>query len=913
MGDQRQRPNASIWRATCTACTFLSEIASTILVLILAITVCCLAYVATQKIVPVPDFILRQLEDQFESKGIAIKMESVRYYFDGTILLESPKVFSTTLNSQVASAELIKINLNIPLLLFGKVKIGGVAMSNGTFELPPVISPSGVSVKLIENLDFEVYQSPHGFDIKYAKLRYANASLYASGELSPAFITPKGEKEPINITATILKIGPQLWNQRKIVEDLNKPSINLKFHVSDSDKPSLDAQISIGKSKYKDFEIQSLLLNTHAEYGDNVATQLEVTSLTGPQEVSIGRIGLAAQWDQFPNKNDWHPDRIAARLTHIEKGNGSLPSTFAIARKTGQDTALIEAAIDIANRTWTFDTAINTKTLSGTTELTALIDPETASLASKLSGKNLRPFAQLGTPADLVATINFPSFKKYDSVRARFSTGQLASLGAKFDRTTGSVRIDGPQIYVDDIHVQTGPQDATIDIAFNQKTLKRRFLIEGSMDPNAINRWFKPWWAGIWANFQFPETGVYTLLDSRSTFLQPDSVRVTGFAAAKDIGIREQTMESIWLKYFIRFYYLDFYDADLQRSEGYARGETQIAIARDPRDEKEKMTALWVDAESTMDIKIGDRLIYEVGPGIRNILSPYTYITPPKLTAQATSIQTHGHFDYNIDLKIDTQEAITLFDFPFESLQADVFIDNAIIDIKDAQGGLAGGILDTTAQIVDGEIDIEAKLIDASFAGTLKSTVTYFEATADPEDETSDEDPVNIEELTEYGGKLDANFKGQGKVGDSFSYTGNGRFDISEANLANIQLLGGLSKALQSAQLGFSSLKFTKASGDFKVNKKFLQLPSPVISGPTAVINTSGRYNMEKDKLDFQAKLFPFKKTLLSKALFPIDLISHIFEIHISGNLRKPAFNVFSTSENIEEEQNAQQSGAKSE
>ncbi|MCH6255911.1 AsmA-like C-terminal region-containing protein [Puniceicoccaceae bacterium K14] len=908
MGENQHNVKKSIWRGTCATCGAVTDFLSTILVLVLAITVACLFYIATNETVPVPKFVLRQLESQLESRGVAIRMKSVRYYFDGSIILESPRVISTDFNSQVASADLILIKVRTPLLLFGQVKVASISLSNGIFQLPPVISPSGTAVNLIEDLDFKIEQSPRGFDLKYAKLRFANATISASGEFNTDFITPKGKKEPLNVTQTILKVGPKIWEQRSFIEGIENPNASLKFNVTASGEQEVQLVSTLGKSDLKQtVQLSQAILKARGTYGQQLEAHIEADSLFAPQSLFAQSVQVASQWDDFPTVKDWLPSRSALQINQLTKNNGTLPSIFAIAQKTGNKAVSISSDVAVSNSVWTLETELDLAQQSGTVKLDALIDPDTTAVATNIIDKDLNPFANLGDSVDLDALITFSNFKQYDTVNASFSSGQLTSLGANFDRATGSVRIDGPQINVDNIQIRSGAQSGTIDISLNQESLQRRFLIEGFLDPNLINGWFPPWWAEIWSNFQFPDSGIYSLLDSRSTIKQPDSVRVTGFASGQNVGIREQMMEDIWLNYFIRFYYLDFYNIELQRKEGTGSGEAQIAMARDPRDGIEKMTALWTDAEADFDIKIGDRLITEIGQEIRDILEPYTYDTPGKIKAKARSIRFRDEFDYEVDVNIDTAHPITVFDFPFESLQADVYVDNSIIDIKNGRGGIAGGILEADAEITDGIMTIDAALKESNFGGSLQSAAYYFEASEDPEEIDPDEEPLDIESLAEYEGILNATFTGQGLIGDAFSYTGTGDFAITEANLAKVQMFGLLSKALQATPLRFSTLKFSEASGDFVANKKFIEFPNPRVSGPVAVIESSGRYDMEADDLDVKAKLFPFRKSkmpitfLLGVALNPV---SRFMEVKLSGELHDPNISIFnqSSSETTPEE-----------
>ena len=77
MSKSSKGPIRFAWKSACTTCKAILQWCYSAIVLLLVSTTVFAAYVATLDHIPVPDFIIRELQDQLKTKGLALRMEGI--------------------------------------------------------------------------------------------------------------------------------------------------------------------------------------------------------------------------------------------------------------------------------------------------------------------------------------------------------------------------------------------------------------------------------------------------------------------------------------------------------------------------------------------------------------------------------------------------------------------------------------------------------------------------------------------------------------------------------------------------------------------------------------------------------------------------------------------------------------------
>jgi len=630
-----------------------------------------------------------------------------------------------------------------------------------------------------------------------------------------------------------------------------------------------------------------------------------VGSVEATQDASAKDLELAAIWHQTPDQENWQPDQVRVLVGSAGKGREveAASNVSLVLNSLDHERWQADGYLQIADSSWNVSTIANPNRRTATVGLAGTPTPGLVDRVAKMAKelvpqiKNipLESFAEIIDPPDVRIKAEFDGALKPKSFDATLEVARITSRGAPFDHVIAQARMRGNMLQVPNLWLRSGKQSGRLSVDLDLETKHRRLLIDGLFDPNTINGWIPdPWWTELWENFRFPEGGFYCLMDSSQIIKRPETLWLTGYGVCQDLDIRGHPMEEVETHMFILQRYIDLYNLTLHRKEGSIVGEGQFSIAQDPRDEKYKMTGLWIDAESTIDLSIGPDLIYEVREDVEEILEPYGYEVPPRVIAKSASTRHKNEFTYEVDLQIGTDNAFSYYHYPLDALNATVSVGNGRADIPRVKAQLAGGVIDANAAVREENIDLSITLTDARFGDTLKASAEYFRAN-DPD---SSAHGVPPEELAAYGGTTSLHFSGKGVVGDSLSYVGDGTYQVSGAKLTDLPLLGGISRALDSAGLPIATLKFSGAEGIFHVQERYVEFPELRLVGPIAQIKSSGKYDLKEDELDFRAQLQPLRSVVDSVPLINIggriiDFVTGIFEVRLTGPISDPKKSVF--------------------
>lgn len=899
MSKQCKRSVNFAWKSTCHSCKILFQWCYSALVLLLISATLFAGYVATLDDIPVPNFIIRELQSQLRNKGLDLRMQGVRFQPNGRIIFERPEFFSPELGSTVVAANTAVAKLKLSHLAFGNIVVDEVRLSAGRFVMPAMLTPSGEPTTAISSINLEATHHRQRWNIDYANCAIGNLKLSLAGQLDDSLIPfPAGKPDETDpdetkptISQLILDLAPKITRLQKELKRLDAPFCTISLSVLNKQQ---SAALHLGAKRLKvtpEIQIHDIVIEASYTHQSTLSAKAYAQRAQLPQNTIARSLNLSAQWPTNTQPQSFLPERIHLSATNIDHRGLTLPSLYGIVEPGEKEhraslqfsfpesPIVVEATHDIASKTSSID-------------LTAQLDSATLQalnpLALEIAKQDTTTLARIGKAIDLHLVAALDEAFHPIHVEAHAQAGPTSIKGANIDYAAVHATLVGPQIDVTEIRLKSGKQQGIITIGYNLETLLRRVLVEGSFDPTMINAWFKPWWSAMWDGMTFPEAGMLTYLDSQAIFKRPDTVFVTGTAYVRDLDLRGLPVEELRTRLFSLFHYVDLYDMELAATDGQqAIGEVQFHMDRDTRDEKDKLTGIWIEALSTLDVKNAPSLLWEIAEEAADILEPYCYDLPPFISARSSSIRHEDEYINDIDLQIETETAFTFYGFPFESLEAFVHIDDDIIDIPLAEANLGEGKVKATAFIVGDTLKVDTRLEAVGFGEALNASNTYF---ANDGSETAK--AMDPEKLLGFGGKIDATFQGEGFLGDPLSYVGDGSFNIDEADFGEFRMLGFLSKALEITPLRFTTLKFSQASAPFTVDHEIVHITNGKIEGPVAAIDTEGRYNIDTDAVHFSAKLFPFQNSkvpLISPLVnLPLSLFSNAFEVSVTGTFDQP-------------------------
>ncbi len=887
------------WIGARLCCKAILDFLYTLLVVVLTVITVFIAYISTLDELPVPQFIIKELESRLTAQGMALNMDGIRLRPNGRIIIESPEIISRDFEARVGEADFISLKIDMALALVGHIKVNEVSISNGLLKAPPVLSPTGLSETIIEDVDLTLERGRGHWNLAFGKLIFGNAKLFASGDLGADLLKTKLGQEPSTpLKESIIENLRQIWELKDRLKLASQPFASISLiHSREDGQQAIVSAFSETLHFQESWKARQVATRLEFRADSSLVAKARIKELDYQDQYRASDLIAATSWSELPRPEKAYPKDLVFGAGDVSIRESNIGAF--LAELGCNETSLIDLKLTttLGDQPWKGRFNGDIEQREGIAQFEGLVDAAVIDLVAQATGNDFSSVSIPEKPAEISLTAVFDGSLQPSEAQISLVSDVIVANEARFENAIAKAQKEGDDFLVENLWLRSGSQNGWMSIAFNPETKKRRFLIDGSFNPKTLNGWFPPWWDNFWDNFVFPEQGFHTLLDTSAVLKQPDAYKLTGIFAGENVTIRGHEMEAIRTKLFNRIYYFDLYDMNVRRKEGSLVGETQIAMGKDPRDGIEKLVGLWVNAESTIDLGIGPDVISEVGQETAEILEPYQYETPPRIKAFASNVRIRDDYQYDIDLKIDTEEPLVFYDFPFESVEADVSIDNSVITVSNAKGGVGGGQFHAEATIIEDDIELETTLKGANFGGTLVAAAKYFDAS---ESDELDEEPIDMEELAAYDGVINASFDGKGIVGDTLSYTGKGEYKIDQANFGQIQLFGLLSKAMQATPFRFTTLRFNEAYGAFEARKRYVHFPDLRLTGPMAQVNSEGNYDLEEDTLDFKAKLFPFRNSqmpIVPLLAVVLDPVSRFMEVRLTGTLEEPKWRLFSPSD----------------
>ena len=889
------------WHGAWLLCKATLDFAYTLGVAVLTLLVGLFAYIVTLDEMDMPRFLVQFLEKELKSQGVSISMSGIRIQPSGRITIDQPIIESTDLQSEIARADRIIVKVNPALMIFGRTRLNELRVDNGSIITPAMLSRTGLPEPLVDKIDLATANTRSGWVIQRSTLQFSDARLTMNGTVNLATLElDKPEEEPLPLTERLIAFHKKARESEDYLGRVSGLEANIAIRSVRNEPRSIRASLSADSAHWEDrFSATGISLTANATEKAPLRIDAQLESVDGPENIHVKAARVTALWNDFPGHDQWLPDSFHCAIGSMGQESEYITNIATTIEPHSLTHWSAKGQAQIADSSWNFagNADIESKTgnalMSGspTNGLIELLSGIAIELFPQLASKPIDEFARFEGQVDVNLLAEFEGSWKPKSAQASLVAKQVTSLGAQFDQVIAEATIEGNYIRVPNIWLRSGPQNGRLSVDFDLDSKRRRVLIDGLFNPKTINGWIPAnWWVELWENFQFPEEGFYCLMDSEQIVRRPETLRLTGYALGKKIGLRWHAMEEVETRMYIRQRYFDLFDLTLKRADGSLRGESQFTIAVDPRDQKNKLSAIWIDAKSTTDPNIGPDLLHELRTNVEDILEPYDYIVAPTVHATASSIREKGVFQYDIDLAIETDEPISYHNFPLDSLKADILISNDRVSIPTIRADLANGVVNASAEVRGKEIDLKVTLSEAHFGNTLEASAIYFAAN----DEESAANGFSPEELGNYGGTANLEFNGRGIAGNSLSFDGKGKYQISGADFYQLQLFGGLSRIFDSAGLPITTLRFEDADGAFDVEKRYIRFPELRLKGRVAQIRSEGNYDLAEGQLDFTAQLQPFRSVpIFELPARLLDIFTGIFEVQLTGTIAEPKWNLF--------------------
>lgn len=834
----------------------------------------------------VPGALLSRLNQGLEAHGWRAEYERVEFRFPFSLAVTQPRLSRATMEEALIEAEYSRVDLSLLSLLRGKFEIGEAALYGASIFCPASLSPTGARERTFAQVYATVSQNGETWHIQHLNGRLHNLSFSGAG-LIPPF--PKRETEPLDWDSLFTAVLPRLLREGENFARARNPQV--KFLIRPAEQTP---GVTVEAEGWADFftaphqiEIERIRLGGSSTFdgtawlGEEVS--FDASSLSWNSQATARPVRGTLHWPKKAGPRSLLPSRAELAVAEIESRVESLSGLQATFTLGDERQVAIGFHLFFQDEPIEGSAFLDWEKGDGSVDLMARINP-TDLLQHEIA-------RELGLPYEIAFDTTL-----FGRGTAWLENWQFAKASARADAALSN--IDGVLLDQASARVELWPDRFVVtemvlarddfeargsyEVDFDSKAY--RLFFKGTLQPLHISPWFRDWWSGFWAHFTFPKSMLAGDLVIDGVHGQSDKVKIFGSVRGEDFGLRGIPFASLSANLAVRDGYIELSRIDLQRAEGSADG--WFRYHRHP--DTGGFGHLEFESDSTLNPIEVAGIFGEAG---QSVVSHFHFSEPPELYLTGT---VHGGPEPAKDrvlLKGTTQAPLAYHGLHLDRLTLEALLEGSDWTFHHIDAGLAGGEVSGDAQKWrEGEeerLRFSLITIGLDMTTTLKS-VTAWRGRNQTEEEANPSSPApkNIQ------GIFDMAIEAEGVFGDFQSFSGEGSVQVRDADLAQVHLLGILSRILNTTPLGFTSLQFTEAESRFFVDFTKIHFPDLYLKGPTAEIRAVGDYLIDQEELDFSVKVrlmresrVPFLSLLLSPLLEPL---SHVLEIRLTGPYADP-------------------------
>jgi len=828
------------------------------------------------------DLAIQHLKDRLHEEGFDADYEKIRAGFPDSLVISDATIYLAKTGERLATVEAAEVQFSPFAWLKGGSPIAGVALAGIDLFCPPSHSPNGTEEKIAIDADFLVERRLKGWRIESLKAELGNLFVSASGDLPDL---PRMPKKPTDWLGEIEKNLPSAVRALDFLRQTENPHLDLQFSRSEEGHLEVAAELSSERiNASPDLIVQEPVLKTKWNYDGFSWTgksgTLRASEITWQDEVTARGFKGNLFWN--PDAKNWMPASAKLDVHDIVAEPGTLKDIQL--EVTVRDELQFEGDFFAYFNEGPIDLHLHLdgKTGDGEASFRAQVNP-TPVLQHEFA-------RQLGLKRDLffrtpIFATGEANFKNWDflngTASARAHTGTAEIDGVLFDRARAEGNFSRDFIDVPSLFIAAEDFEVDAVYEFDLTTRDYRFLFNGTLRPLHITSWFEDWWIHLWEGVDLTGPPVKGDIDLHSVLGRSEETRLTGSAYAEDFFLRSVPFKEARLKLFALQDYADIFDLEIEREEGSATGS--LRYWGDPDGSGFGKVAF--NIESTIDPGDVAQLFDSTG---RGILSSFRFSEPPQLSIGGMIYDWPREDQTRVIFSGRTSAPVEYENVPLDSLYAEGHVIGNDLILPVLEGGFAGGSFKARAEKWADDageyLEFGAHFTDADLTRAIESAKRWQAWSG-----FGDNDEVPGAKI---GGLFDLDIELSGHYGDFTSFSGDGFLQVREADLAEVHLLGVLSRLLSVTPLGFTSLQFDEAFAAFQVEKENLHVSELKLTSSTSSISGSGDYSLTDDDLNFLIKLHFMRESkipFLSLLLRPVlDPIARVMEVRLSGSLDDP-------------------------
>ncbi|WP_309384084.1 hypothetical protein [Cerasicoccus frondis] len=892
--------------------------ANTFLAILLCLFCALIIFVLRNSQTPAPPHLMKLLDEETAKHGLEVKFESLDIDLRGIVFARGVKVYTTGNSDPVIEADRAQVNISLINALLGDLTPTQVSLSNGSFYAPAVISPSGQREQLIKRLYINMARTGQNWKLN----TFIMDVLGARAQISGSFFTPlpgmdeaDSSDQPPDITGIYVDTCREMFELKTIFSRFENCILTVALDNERNGPLNIDTQAFIDGYYDPETKVKYGAANIH------LLADLGVDGIIRPE--GPGRLRLESlEWSDHV-KTGFTEGHV--RLSNGVKGFSSLPQfadlysyditawgmpfdgAFAsLNMRDFETTKRVNGEVMVkSDRNWmAFKGHFYPENESGHIKMRARWNPKFILQCSALPKDDIpENIDVIGRPYWQASVKLEPGLKPSNSqFEVTLSDVKYEDIHLQAAHVEGEIAEEYLNLYQVDLYAD----DYQVSGNYYQKFSNDyyRFQSVGTVWPNLLNKIVdEDWWDELWQEIQFKGPPPHASIDMSGRYgIDGVENRIYGSASLENAEYEGQHVDRAFTRIWQTPKTLDLFDFSLSNQSGSASLNLHWEYL--PNDEEKYISFL---AQTHIPLITGATIAAAEAV-------PIAKMFPSKETPRLdlAGLVYGDHSEHPGDLYLKTH-AIFPARFEFE----DIYFENGDficavtpqeIQIDQGKFGLAGGsaTLETVIErqpkdqlyVKSSSIHLTNatlyKLYDAiPFLRVARAKQDAMEKINRAKSKTKDDKQKPFNER--YAGLVNLQFDTHGQLPDFNQFVGKGHIELSQANLGQLHLLGGLSSFLYSIGLHLGTLNFNAAQTDFTLARSNLYFPEGRITGSTGEIAANGNFHVENENLNFMLTVHPLgnvQTPILSQMLYVLSPLANTIEVELTGTLTSPHYDI---------------------
>ncbi|MGB0371477.1 MAG: AsmA-like C-terminal region-containing protein [Opitutales bacterium] len=859
----------------------------------------------------IPNRVVEEVVSQIDPE-LWLAHEGVFLNFGGVVSVKSLSAGIKGVSSPVIELGDIVLDLDVGLLMLGRIELDQFKLSEGKLFLPALYSPTGVTEELLEVARLDLRDEGRSYNIQQALLRFGSAAIWGAGEFSVPR-QKRGDGEVKSFEKRDLEEQLRgLYDFRERMSLVSSPLLKARFKSEQVGENSVDIYVSGSIQAGNPYAVEVELFEVFAD--------------VNLSQMQIERVSLEARAGGLAWKDDWtlsHLDfyqELEGEIILNEMVDGLEWVAMGLQGPGLRDPVdLLSVRPSLGDFTQLpVDVSVFWDGALVSAQVNASFLSQEARISARSRGLGIRQletvemFSQTGL-ANLVwgledsnfyidTAVRYDETVEWESLKLRGDTGPIAYKGVWLDNAWAELSLFKDRAEIHDFAI-TGPLgDAAGSLDFNWWSKDLELYISSQILPPAINSWMEPWWVNLWEPFTFlqdhrPHADFYV----STTIGKPRSThyfgQVLGSKTAYKGACFDQGSARVWGK--PRF--TEVFDLQLSRPEGDARGSLTWTFFPD----RYGLMVTEYALDGRVDLRNGEKIFPSV---VQEITANFDPEGPIDLRVEGHTYGSGAKPEEKIRaeggrVSARADNPIGVYNICVDSLDIEVEYGTNGVDIPSleflAGGGVGSGALRVSYVEKEGGQIAPELSVDVEMEGLRRDRIfaVFPMLKTDNAPSETEDDGGNT--------RINLNFQAVGDPLDRFSFQGSGRARMTGGNLNEMNVFGGLSETLTNTAFPVGSLSLNEIESPVNIRGSLLEFKNIKGSGRGVRLRGDGSYEMKHDHMNFKMNVIPGNMeetpvySLFTAILRPV---ASAFPIRVWGPISDPnwALDIFTTEKETE-------------